>query len=131
MDDSSYGNVWIPRSVPSGWAPYRTGHWAYEQPWGWTWIDDQPWGFAPFHYGRWVNLGGASWGWVPGPIVVRPVYAPAVVGFVGGGGFGFGFGNVGWVPLAPYERFHPWWGRGYGGRGPANRANAQGPGADR
>ena len=30
-------------------------------------------------------------------------------------GFGFGFGNIGWVPLAPYEMFHPWWGRGYYG----------------
>ncbi len=33
VDDSSYGEVWIPRAVPSGWAPYRTGHWVYEQPW--------------------------------------------------------------------------------------------------
>ena len=23
---------------------------------------------------------------------------------------------MGWVPLAPYEIFHPWWGRGYYGR---------------
>ena len=51
-----------------------------------------------------------------------------MVGFFGyGGGFGsasgFGFGGVGWVPLAPFEVFHPWWGRGfYGGfRGGAFR----------
>ncbi len=26
------------------------------------------------------------------------------------------FGNIGWCPLAPFEGFHPWWGRGfYGG----------------
>ena len=30
--------------------------------------------------------------------------------------FGFGFGNVGWVALAPFECFRPWYGRGfYGG----------------
>jgi hypothetical protein len=34
-------------------------------------------------------------------------------GFGGGVGVGFGFGNVGWVPLAPYERFHPWYGPGF------------------
>jgi hypothetical protein len=50
---------------------------------------------------------------------VRHYWSPALVGFFGfgGGGFGggFGFGNIGWVPLAPYEMFHPWWGRGYSG----------------
>lgn len=51
-----YGNVWYPSSVPVGWAPYRYGHWAWIDPWGWTWIDNQPWGFAPFHYGRWVYV---------------------------------------------------------------------------
>jgi len=48
------------------------------------------------------------------------------VGFGGGGvgfGVGFGFGNIGWVPLAPYEVFHPWWGRGfYGSAGYMNRS---------
>src|SRR5256885_3839541 len=43
-----------------------------------SWVDDAPWGFAPFHYGRWTIVGG-SWGWVPGPIRVRPWYAPALV----------------------------------------------------
>ena len=75
-------HVWVPR-VAVGWAPYRDGHWAWISPWGWTWIDDAPWGYAPFHYGRWVNFGG-NWGWVPGPIAVRPVYAPALVVFIGG-----------------------------------------------
>ena len=49
-----YGTVWYPRVVPVGWAPYRTGHWVWVSPWGWTWVDDMPWGFAPFHYGRWA-----------------------------------------------------------------------------
>ena len=101
--DSNYGNVWYPR-VSAGWAPYREGHWAWVDPWGWTWVDDEPWGYAPFHYGRWASIGG-RWGWVPGPAEVAPVYAPALVVFVGGGG-GFG-GNMGWFPLGPREVYLP------------------------
>jgi FecR protein len=101
--DSSYGNVWFPH-VSEGWAPYREGHWAWVDPWGWTWVDDEPWGYAPFHYGRWMSVEG-RWGWVPGPMEVAPVYAPALVVFVGGGG-GFG-GNMGWFPLGPREVYVP------------------------
>src|SRR3989442_1461283 len=78
-----YGAVWVPRTAVVGWAPYRYGHWTWVDPWGWTWIDDAPWGFAPFHYGRWVYVEG-GWAWVPGRVVARPVYAPALVAFVGG-----------------------------------------------
>ncbi len=81
------------RRVAPGWAPYRFGHWVWVAPWGWTWVEDEPWGFAPFHYGRWAFV-ESSWCWVPGPVVVRPVYAPALVAFVGGGGFGVGVGFV-------------------------------------
>ncbi|HJP98083.1 MAG TPA: DUF6600 domain-containing protein [Rhodanobacteraceae bacterium] len=107
-----YGNVWYPTSVPAGWAPYRYGHWAWVDPWGWTWVDDQPWGFAPFHYGRWAYVGD-RWGWVPGPMNVRPVYAPALVAFVGGSGFSLsigvgGGGPVGWFPLGPRDVYVPW-----------------------
>ena len=107
---ASYGPVWTPVGVPYGWAPYRYGHWAWIEPWGWTWVDDQPWGFAPFHYGRWALLGG-RWVWIPGPVAVRPVYAPALVVYVGGGpGAGFVVGGrpgVGWFPLGPGEVFVP------------------------
>jgi hypothetical protein len=103
-DDSNYGHVWYPSRVESGWAPYQTGHWDWISPWGWTWVDDAPWGYAPFHYGRWVTVGG-RWGWVSGPPAVRAVYAPALVVFIGGGG-GFG-GNVGWFPLGPREVYVP------------------------
>jgi Family of unknown function (DUF6600) len=118
---SEYGTVWFPHVAVVGWAPYRYGHWAYIAPWGWTWVDDAPWGFAPFHYGRWVVVGGA-WGWVPGPrpvvgvAYVRPVYAPALVAWVGGPHFAVGIGvgggfaagvNVGWFPLGPREVFVP------------------------
>jgi len=108
---ADYGPVWTPIAVAVGWAPYRFGHWVWVEPWGWTWVEDEPWGFAPFHYGRWAFVEG-GWCWAPGPVVVRPVYAPAFVAFVGGGGFSFGFGigaGVAWFPLAPREVFVPWY----------------------
>jgi hypothetical protein len=113
--DPVYGAVWVPARVPVGWAPYRYGHWAFVRPWGWTWIDDMPWGFAPFHYGRWAVVGGGGWVWVPGAMVARPVYAPAMVAFVGGSGFsmaigvGGGVGVAAWVPLGPREVYRPYY----------------------
>ena len=104
-DDSNYGHVWFPNRVDAGWAPYHEGHWDWISPWGWTWVDDSSWGYAPFHYGRWVTVGG-RWGWVAGPVAVRAVYAPALVVFIGGGPGGFG-GNVGWFPLGPREVYVP------------------------
>jgi hypothetical protein len=110
QDEPEYGHVWYPNSVAVGWAPYSYGYWSYVGPWGWTWVDYEPWGFAPFHYGRWNYVGG-RWGWCPGPIGYYPVYGPAFVGFLGGG---FGFG-VGWFPLGFGEVYHPWYrcGGGY------------------
>ncbi len=112
-----YGRVWFPHTTVADWAPYRYGHWVWVSPWGWTWVDDEPWGFAPFHYGRWVVVGGV-WGWVPcapAPVVVgvayvRPVYAPALVAWVGGEHFGVGVGvgsGVAWFPLGPREVYVP------------------------
>ena len=118
-DDSNYGHVWFPSRVEAGWAPYHTGHWDWIPPWGYTWVDDSPWGYAPFHYGRWVTIGG-RWGWIAGPVAVRPVYAPALVVFIGGGvGIGFG-GNVGWFPLGPREVYVPSY---HVSRGYVNRVN--------
>ncbi len=110
-NEPGYGQVWVPRTVVAGWAPYRYGHWAFIEPWGWTWIDDAPWGFAPFHYGRWASFGG-RWGWIPGPVAVRPVYAPALVAWVGGNNWGVslsfgGGGGVAWFPLGPREIYRP------------------------
>jgi len=117
-DVPEYGTIWFPHVTVVGWAPYRYGHWVWISPWGYTWVDDEPWGYAPFHYGRWVNVGSA-WGWVPcrpaavvGVAYVRPVYAPALVAWVGGSGFSVGIGvgrggNVGWFPLGPREVYVP------------------------
>ncbi|MFL6601438.1 MAG: DUF6600 domain-containing protein [Steroidobacteraceae bacterium] len=106
-----YGPVWTPTVVAAGWSPYHFGRWVWVAPWGWTWVDDAPWGFAPSHYGRWAYR-GTRWCWVPGPRHVRPVYAPALVAWVGrpgtnvsiavGGGAG-----VGWFPLGPREVYVP------------------------
>lgn len=107
----SYGPVWFPSAVPIGWAPYRYGRWAWIAPWGWTWIDEAPWGFAPFHYGRWVIVGGV-WGWVPGVVVPRPVYAPALVVWYGTPGVSVGVtigSPVGWFPLGPREVYIPYY----------------------
>jgi hypothetical protein len=116
-DTPGYGAVWYP-TVDASWAPYHNGHWAWVSPWGWTWVDDAPWGFAPSHYGRWAYVSG-GWGWIPGPLAIvaggpammTPVYAPAMVAFIGGGGWGaslsFGGPAVGWVPLGPGEIYAP------------------------
>lgn len=118
---SDYGHVWFPRRVVAGWAPYRHGNWAWIDPWGWTWVDDAPWGFAPFHYGRWVYVAN-GWGWVPGPRHLRPVYAPALVAFVGGAGWSLTVSSagppVGWFPLGPRDVYMPWYrcSRSYFGR---------------
>jgi hypothetical protein len=132
VSDPTYGHVWAPQVAP-GWAPYQAGRWVWEDYYGWTWVSADPWGWAPYHYGRWFNSPAFGWCWYPGGIGfgVRHYWSPALVGFVGfGGGFGvgFGFGHVGWIPLAPFERFHPWYGRGgygggFGGRTVVNNVN--------
>ncbi|MBN3757488.1 FecR protein [Paraburkholderia sp. Tr-20389] len=118
-----YGQVWVPNQEPEGWAPYHDGHWVWQAPWGWTWVDDAPWGFAPYHYGRWAYVDD-SWAWVPGQEVVSapPVYAPALVAFVGDGGGGSDWNvnlavggvaaaGLAWFALGPGEPWHPHWGR--------------------
>ena len=118
-DAPEYGHIWYPHSVAAGWAPYHYGHWAWVEPWGWTWVDDASWGFAPFHYGRWVFYHERS-GMDPRPGCrrlwrprVRPCYAPALVAWFGGSHFGVsiaiggGAPSVGWVPLGYGEVYTP------------------------
>ena len=110
--DPYYGSVWFPQVVVVGWAPYRFGHWVWIGLWGWTWIDDQPWGFAPCHYGRWVHS-QRGWGWAPGEREGhRPVFAPALVAWRGdryprNQSGGEHVPRVGWVPLGYNEIYEP------------------------
>ncbi|USQ14848.1 hypothetical protein J2N86_05980 [Legionella lytica] len=99
--DDNYGNIWIPENVGSDWAPYRDGQWIWLNQWGWTWVDNQPWGFAPFHYGRWAFIDD-RWAWVPGPVDVEALYAPALVVFIETGN-----DNISWFPLGPGEIYTP------------------------
>jgi hypothetical protein len=103
----TYGSVWVPTGVQSGWVPYSTGRWIWDPRFGWTWLDEAPWGWAPYHYGRWVYAGG-FWAWAPGPVLVRPAYSPALVVFLGGPVV------VGrpfyWAPLGWGEPVVRWWG---------------------
>jgi hypothetical protein len=112
-NDPEYGAVWFPTRVEAGWAPYRYGRWTWVRPWGWTWVDDAPWGYAPFHYGRWIYVGN-RWGWYPGRYTARPIWAPALVGWIGGSGWSISIssgyaGALGWYPLSPYDLYEPWY----------------------
>jgi hypothetical protein len=109
--DAEYGSLWLP-SVGADWVPYRDGSWTWIAPWGWTWVDNAPWGYAPFHYGRWVRVHN-RWAWAPGRHDRHPVWAPALVGWVGGAGVNLTFRGhngpaQGWFPLSPHDRFDPW-----------------------
>ncbi len=50
-----YGACWSPANVSADWQPYRAGRWAWQDPWGWSWVSNESWGWAPYHYGRWVT----------------------------------------------------------------------------
>lgn len=122
-----YGRCWFP-SVRAGWAPYRHGRWVWMDYYGWSWVADEPWGWAPYHYGRWFRHARHGWGWHPGSYGSRHPWRPALVAFFGysspRGGVGVGFGHYGWIPLAPDEPYHPWYGRRYGyGAGRAGSRN--------
>jgi len=109
--DAEYGPIWLP-TVASTWVPYRDGSWTWLDPWGWTWVDNAPWGYAPFHYGRWIQVRN-RWAWSPGRREGRPVWAPALVGWVGGAGWEITFRDrtrapgFGWYPLSWHDRYVP------------------------
>ncbi len=85
-----YGQAWVPGSVRAGWRPYSDGRWVLTE-YGWTYVSDDPWGWAAYHYGNWVLAGGSGWVWVPGR-----VWAPAWVTWRYGGGY------AAWAPAPPF-----------------------------
>jgi hypothetical protein len=94
-ETSSYGYVWQPREAERSrsWRPYTNGRWIYTDA-GWTWISEEPFGWATYHYGRWTRLRNIGWVWVPGD-----EWAPAWVSWRKSNDY------VGWAPLPPEARF--------------------------
>ncbi len=95
METGDYGYVFQPRQATQAgnWRPYTNGHWVYTDA-GWTWISNEKFGWATYHYGRWIRLRSVGWVWVPGE-----QWAPAWVSWRKGGDF------VGWAPLPPEAQF--------------------------
>ena len=94
-ETSDYGYVWQPREAEQSrnWRPYTNGHWVYSDV-GWTWVSEEPFGWATYHYGRWTRLRNIGWVWVPGD-----EWAPAWVSWRKSDEY------VGWAPLPPEARF--------------------------
>ncbi len=95
VEDPTYGTVWVPAAseVGPGYTPYSTaGHWAYDANDDYVWVSDYDWGWAPYHYGRWVEIEGRGWSWIPGR-----TYRGAWVTW----GADDGYGTVGWAPMGP------------------------------
>ena len=108
--DQSYGHVWYPRGVGADWAPYRDGHWVWQEPWGWTGLTMLPGGlrlrtmaagFPCMTVGAGCRVHAAC------GLFMRPLW------FVGGSGWnlslslGGGASAVGWFPLGPREVYVP------------------------
>jgi DNA segregation ATPase FtsK/SpoIIIE-like protein len=89
MEVSGYGYCWRPRVTTPGWRPYVDGCWVWSSM-GWTWQSNEPFGWATYHYGRWMNLSRHGWVWVPGN-----EWAPAWVSWRQSRD------HVGWAPLPP------------------------------
>jgi len=97
---SDYGYCWHPR-VANNWAPYQSGYWTNDYPYGLTWVSTEPWGYAPYHYGRWAYASN-EWFWVPEANRTYPTYSPALVAFIP-----LNDASVGWVALGPSDPYIP------------------------
>jgi hypothetical protein len=93
LEVADYGYVWHPADIDEQWQPYTVGHWVFTDA-GWTWVSDEPYGWAVYHYGRWARVQPVGWVWVPetewGPAWVSWRRSPR---------------HVGWAPLPPEARF--------------------------
>ncbi len=102
---ATYGYVWTPIMVTSGWAPFSMGSWMWMGG-NYVWISSEPWGWVPYHYGRWAYRAGLGWFWVP-PARNQAFWCPGAVAWT------YTPDYVSWVPLAPGETYY-----GYGNYGP-------------
>ena len=104
VNTTDYGWIWKPypqtTAVYRDWTPYRYGHWGWVPPFGWVWINDEPWGWATYHHGRWVYING-GWGWSPYGYYRprRSWWFPALVAI------NISFNNVCWYPLGYHHRY--------------------------
>jgi hypothetical protein len=101
QDLPDYGHCWHPSAASSDWAPYRDGYWSDDHTLGLTWVSNEQWGWAPYHYGRWARV-NQQWYWVPRDIKRHTTYAPSLVAFVSPRA-----DEVGWVPLGPGDPYVP------------------------
>ena len=86
VESPRFGQVWIYNEP--GFRPYYTnGHWDYTD-YGWAWVSNYDWGWAPFHYGRWEYDLSYGWMWIPGY-----EWAPAWVSWSENGDY------YGWAPM--------------------------------
>jgi uncharacterized protein DUF6600 len=108
IERPSHGYVWTPLAVADTWRPYQEGRWVWSDQ-GWTWISDEPFGWATYHYGRWYDDPDVGWAWVPGYD-----WAPSWVSWQEGPDY------VGWAPLPPSVRLRS----GFNGRRIALRPEA-------
>ena len=91
FETRDYGFVWQPMTLETNpeWRPYTRGRWVNSDQ-GWTWLSEEPFGWAVYHYGRWVLLAQHGWVWVPGDD-----WAPAWVSWRQNDTY------LGWAPLPP------------------------------
>src|SRR2546426_1203706 len=99
---SNYGYAWHPYAE-TAWAPYQSGYWAMDYPFGLTWVSNEPWGYAPYHYGRWTYASN-EWFWVPETVSTYPAYSPALVAFIPASQ-----STVAWVALGPGDPYTPFY----------------------
>jgi hypothetical protein len=96
VEVGDYGYCWQPNAASdANWRPYADGYWAYTDV-GWTWVSNENFGWATYHYGRWARLADTGWVWVPGT-----EWGPAWVSWRTGGD------QIGWAPLPPARSGEP------------------------
>ena len=94
-ETANYGFVWQPNEAERSrtWRPYTNGRWIYTDA-GWTWVSEEPFGWATYHYGRWIRLRHIGWVWTP-----SRDWAPAWVAWRKSDRY------IGWAPLPPEAVF--------------------------